>query len=55
LFNNAKLPELYKEELTELKNDIPDSYFLIKTRESYSLDGLNPYLWFLPKEWKRGY
>ena len=35
LFDNAELPENYKEELTELKKDIPDSNFLIKKGDQY--------------------
>lgn len=39
LFDNIEIPEGCKKELTELKKDIPDSYFLIKKGDSYILDG----------------
>ncbi|MCK4729765.1 MAG: hypothetical protein KAT28_00450 [Candidatus Aenigmarchaeota archaeon] len=39
LFDNAELPENYKKELTELKKDISNSYFLIKKGGPDILDG----------------
>ncbi len=39
LFDNKELPEPHREELKELRKDIPPSYFLIKKGDSYILDG----------------
>ena len=42
LFDNKELPESYREELKELGEDIPHSYFLIKKGEQYLVYGFKP-------------